>query len=187
MCNIEQEEHFLISRLLENDSEAFNLLYQKYVKVLFSYGYELGAVQDLEDAIQDVFISLLTRNEQLKCVKNLKYFLIGCLRNRLIDLARQRSKIEFINEYKHEHAVSSNILEDLTKREKQMELRLYIKQLSLNLTARQKECIDLYYIKELKYNEIARHLNITIHSAQKLVSRAILMIRKGSAVSEKVG
>lgn len=180
---MEQNDQRLIERFLKGDNDAYAVLYKKYARILFSYGSGFNITPaNLEDAVQDVFYQVLIKREQLRGVTNIKYFLIFALRNRLIDILRKTTSKEFLENVDSEYSVHITILDDLIEKEEQIKLQKRIEKLLNHLTVRQKEAIYLRYTQCLEYEEIAKILNMTPHSAQKLVSRAILKMR-GDAIT----
>ncbi|WP_080903586.1 RNA polymerase sigma factor [Parabacteroides sp. Marseille-P3160] len=74
-------------KFLAGDDESFNLLYNRYVQVLFSYGLQFISDRELlKDCIQDTFVKMYDAREHLHHVSNVNVYLRITLKNRLINI-----------------------------------------------------------------------------------------------------
>lgn len=168
------------TKKMKDLKSSFSQLYNVYINELYSYGKALGmGNEDLEDAIHDVFLQIIDRQNQLNLdFDNIKFYLFRCLRNRMIS-DRRKSKdlenVDNIDEYTFSIKVTS--LDSLIEEEEKVLLSNRIETLLLSLTNRQREAIYLRYMQDLSYEEIASLLDITEKGSRKLVSRAIENIR----------
>ncbi len=170
----------IISDFLDGNDEAYTLLYKMYVKELYSYGRALTTnIDQVKDAIQDVFYKILSHRNLLKDVNNLKSFLFISLKNRIIDMNRTATTVSD-EELQTSTFIVNNvtILDNLIEEEDRKEICSKVKKLLNELTSRQREAVCLRYIYNMKYEDIARILNMQNEkSARNLVSRAIEKLR----------
>ena len=69
----------------KGDVRAFEQLYNRYFEVLANYGYRYCTdKQQLEDAIQDVFVDVWRRRQHLADVESVKFYLFRALRHQVI-------------------------------------------------------------------------------------------------------
>lgn len=164
---------------MERES-IFLYLYNEHVNDLYAYGKALGVPhEDLQDVIHDVFLHIMNHYEGLNmCNGNIKFYLLRCLKNKIISNARTKVKacgIENVNEYDFSLHVTG--LDLLIDKEERIKLLTRIKEMLYCLTSRQREAIYLRYMQELSYEEIAEILNITAKGSRKLVSRAMIELK----------
>jgi RNA polymerase sigma-70 factor (ECF subfamily) len=81
----------LVQGLTEGRSEAFAALYDRFGGALFQVALAmLGSRQDAEDAVQDVFVSLVRARQRLGGVENLRAYLFASLRHAALKLSAGR-------------------------------------------------------------------------------------------------
>ena len=155
-------------------------LYTKYVNGLFNYGVSMGfSEQVCMDAIHDVFCNLYA-NEKCENILNIKHYLFGSLKNRLIDIYRKSSKISTFQVEDLPFTIEVSILDTIIADDERAILKANVEKLLKTLTNRQRESIYLRYMQELSYEEISVLLDMTPESARKLVHRSIEKMRKSA-------
>ena len=153
--------------------------YTEHVDSMYSYGCKFTADRELvKDCIQDIFVKL-SEKEDISAIKNMKFYLLRSLKNRLID-ELSKAKSEGIDEddsfaYIHDISDPNSLMEfDETQRLRKQ----YIEKIFENLTGRQKEAIYLYYIEEMSYNEICQLLKMNYQSVRNTIHRALVRLRE---------
>lgn len=152
-------------------------IYDEYVDGLFNYGMKMIADRELvKDCIQDVFVKMYTKREELDLADNTKSYLYVSLRNRIMDEFRHKK-------YYADKEINDNIIKDVddgddVSAKEDMESRLsavdgYVSHLS----PRQRQIITLYYMERQKYNDICRIMGINYHSARNLLCRSLMRLR----------
>ncbi|MDR1720340.1 MAG: RNA polymerase sigma factor [Dysgonamonadaceae bacterium] len=174
----DEADRLLLASFLKNDEQAFVALYHKYVDELFAYGLGLGFEREnIKDAIQDTFFKFYINKQQWKGVTRPKYYLLGMLRNRLIDLYRSVNKENATAVADMPFQLETSVLDDIIEREEKHALEQRVDLLLDLLTERQKEAVYLRFIQELEYEEIGKMLQMTAPAVRKLVSRAVKRMR----------
>lgn len=80
------DEHELLSRIAEGDRAAFQQLYRYYLNDTYSLALAfLHSPQAAEDIVQELFIKLWLKKEQLPSIDNFKAYIMVSLRNMLIN------------------------------------------------------------------------------------------------------
>jgi RNA polymerase sigma factor (sigma-70 family) len=134
----------------------------------------------LEDAVQDVFLHLIERGYRPWEGKNVKYYLLNCLKNRLRSIARREARHERVEATgEPRFTIKVDGFEIIEEEEERLALARRLENMLRGLTDRQREAIYLRYTQELGFDEIARLLGISTKSARKLVYRAIEQMRAG--------
>jgi RNA polymerase sigma factor (sigma-70 family) len=178
---LEQDDKQLIESFLSGNESAYSLVYNKYSDPMYAYGMGMGFEEEtILDAIHDVFYKLYFDRKLLKEVMHLKFYLFRMLKNRLLDIYKAQAESCDLEEYEYSFSIqpSLSVLDDLINEEESKALQEKVQSLLTCLTERQNEAIYLRYMQEMEYEEIAILLNMTPHATRKLVSRAILRMRK---------
>ncbi|MDY9919210.1 MAG: sigma-70 family RNA polymerase sigma factor [Proteiniphilum sp.] len=158
-------------------------IYTLYVDDLFIYGCYLGFEREtVKDAVHDVFVKITTSSDNLDNISNIKFYLFRSLKNRLLDIHKNKKEhigLENIDTTQERpFNIQVNVEELLIEREEQKQIKTEIEQMLNALTDRQREIIYLRYVQEYDYDQIAELLHISVHGCRKLVSKAILSLRE---------
>lgn len=166
-------------RSFNNLHMAFSSLYLKYADVLLSYGYGLGyEKEDIEDAMQDIFFNLYSKNPTLDGINNIKFYLFYGLKNRLLNSARNKKAGRIVDIEEVDFTTEVSINDELVANEERKAIKERVEFGLSKLTSRQREAIYLRYINELEYDEIASLLSMTKPSVRNLVFRALKEMRE---------
>lgn len=175
------DDKALLASFLKGDDNAFSSIYYKYVDELFVYGLSMGFEREtLKDAIQDTFFRLYTNKKNLKEVQHLKYYLIGMLRNRLLDIYKSSGKENYMSPHELPPLLEENVLDNIIEQEEKRFLEQQVNNLLDVLTDRQKNAVYLRFIKEMEYEKIGSMLDMTGPAVRKLISRAMKRMREES-------
>jgi RNA polymerase sigma factor (sigma-70 family) len=162
------------------DSTAFDLVYQRHVRGLYNYGYNLCHQASLtEDAIQDLFVYLYDHRTTLGPTDNIQFYLFRSLRRRLAK-AQARKEILEADGYQFDQAqfvcadISSQLIEDEVTQQQQRALRMQINE----LPKRQREAIFLLYMEGFSYTEVADTMDLEVKSVYNLVNKAVQFLRQ---------
>jgi RNA polymerase sigma factor (sigma-70 family) len=145
----------------------------RYGNSLFPYP------EKVQDCVQDVFTDLWIYRDKLSDKVVVKAYLLACVRkritrsqerDRIFRLSSSADTIEFLFDFSIEH----ELISDETTASKVSHLN----QLINDLPSRQKEALYLRYTQELSVDQIADTLNINYQSANNLLHRALLSLRK---------
>jgi len=86
-------ENELAARLAAGDEAAFAQLYNRYWNKIYSLALiYLKSVELAEDAVQEAFLKLWARREQIAKVENLEAFIFIMGRNQIIDFLKNKTK-----------------------------------------------------------------------------------------------
>lgn len=171
-------------KLKSGDEKALGALYETYIDALYQYGIAFIYNEELvQDCIQDLFIHLWDKRENLNIPNDGKSYLIVSLRNRILNSIKKSKKTSLSN-------IDDNFMKDveisidekiIAAEHTKEELAKLNKELS-ELSARQKEIIYLKFNKGLDYDQIAEILDINYQSARNLVHRTLMVLRKNMLI-----
>lgn len=162
------------------DEKAFSHLFEKHYAHLIRYGNSLSPLKDkVQDCVQEVFTDIWIYRESISESIVVKAYLLSSVRKRI---ARQQERdrffgkttsidtIEFLLDFSIEH----DLIADETTANKVFNLNKLLNE----LPSRQKEALYLRYHQGLSVDEIASTLDVNYQSANNLLYRAVLNLRK---------
>ena len=173
------DDRMLWQRFRQGDEEAFTLLYQRYVRVLYSYGKKLIADEAVvEDLVQDLFIDLWQSRSRLADAESPRFYLFRSLRRRIHKNCNGRFNVrwDLIDEEFHPVALpkESEIIESEQTQKQKDELDAWLK----SLPGRQYEVMMLRFYQDFSYSQISQILTINEQSVRNLVQRAVSKLRQ---------
>ena len=179
----EEAAQTLLAAYRQGDQNAFMSLYDMYAEMLLNYGLCITSDKELvKDCVQDVFIKLISKSQDLQVTKVTSYLLIS-LRNRLLDEFRRKN---YITETAVEDIRISTTVEDEENAyildESSLNNVRKVQILMDELTPRQRQVFILYYIEQRKYEDICDIMQMNYHSVRNLVHRGMLKLRAAVAV-----
>lgn len=180
----EEAAQTLLAAYRQGDQNAFMSLYDMYAEMLLNYGLCITSDKELvKDCVQDVFIKLISKSQDLQVTKVTSYLLIS-LRNRLLDEFRRKN---YMTETAVEDIrISSTTVEDVENSyildESSLNNVRKVQILMNELTPRQRQVFTLYYIEQRKYEDICDIMQMNYHSVRNLVHRGMLKLRAAVAV-----
>lgn len=174
------DDSALWNSLKEGNENAFSLLFKRHYPHLIQYGNSfLPFPEKVQDCVQDVFTDIWIYREKLSDNVVVKAYLLASVRKRITrSLERDRifrfsssiDTVEFLFDFSIEH----HLISDETAASKVSHLNHLIN----DLPSRQKEALYLRYTQELTVDQIADTLDINYQSANNLLHRALLNLRK---------
>ena len=148
--------------------KIFESIYLKYYPALLVYGKNITNDEMLiEDAIQELFITLWKKQETLTIHSSFENYLFVAFRNNLIRKVKKNAMDE----------ITFDIIDEPTSNEiegKEKKLKQFLEK----LPPRQKEVLFLRYYQNKSYFEIAEILGISYQVARNFSYRAIKFLKK---------
>jgi len=165
----------LIESLKKGDPKAYTYMVDTYHSKLCVYAYNLIHDHDAaEDIVQNVFIRVWKKRNQLNPQFSLQNFLYRSVYNEFIDHYR-KSKSVIPLEKKHIDTLSTIIEEDDNSLDKLIAL---VKQEIENLPPKCKQAFLLSKQEGLTNIEIAEYLNVSIKTVEAHITGAFSLLRK---------
>ncbi|MCR8668965.1 RNA polymerase sigma factor [Aestuariibaculum sp. M13] len=176
MNNHIYENSDLINALKQGEAKAYSFLVDHFHHKLCIYAFSLCHDDDIaKDIVQNVFISIWKRREDLNPSFNFKNLLYKSVYNEFIDHHRKRRKVLEL-EKKYIEGLSTIIEED---HEKSLEkLILLVKQEIENLPKKCKQTFLLSKRDGLTNIEISEYLNVSIKAVEANMTKAFKILRK---------
>ncbi len=171
-----QDDAALATRASAGDAEAFGILYDRYVDVVYRYAYyRVRNEAEAEDVTSEVFFKALRAMPSYKPRQPLLAWLYRIARNAIIDRARrQRPQVEFEDAVKH--APPESVVDPdagIDRLSDSLQLRSAI----AALTPLQQDVIILRYVEGLDTKEIGRILGRRDGTVRGIEFRALGALR----------
>lgn len=167
-------------RFCKGDREALGIIYRGHIDDLYHYGMNFCRDSErVKDCLQDLFQCLWLNREHISMeVKNIRYYLISCLRRRLLR-SLEKSRRNYT-----EAPGDSFDFELIPPREDiiiqnetyNQQLTQLLEGISI-LSRRQREAIYLRFYQNLSYAEIAKLMFMKVESVYNLISKAIGLLK----------
>jgi len=176
MYKLNADSQFLINRLKQGEESAYELLFNEFYRVLTVYANKY--VRDIETAkeiVQDLFVHLYEKRENLDINSSLKSYLFRSTHNRCINyINAQKIRIQHA-EYVFKTAdATENILEqEVNKTELEQALFTAINQLP-------PKCQSIFKMNRfegLSNTEIAEKLKLSKRTVETQISKALRILR----------
>ena len=168
----------LLKEFVNGNLAAFSKLYNLHVNMLYNYGSRLTTDMELlKDCIQDVFIKIYNKQNELESVQNFKSYLLISLKNKLCDESRKRIHLSDAAVEELDVTSGENVEADYIAAEKVQQTNSFVTGLLNKLSPRQRTTIEMYYIEEQKYEDICVAMQMNYQSVRNLIHRGMLKLR----------
>lgn len=164
---------------IKGDEQAFEQLHKMFFPVLYNYALKMQfGDEDLsDDSIQELFIKLWMKRDNLPEVNSVKAYLITSLRRHILNKIRNRHLAELKVRVLLQPDIEFSQDEIVMKKEEDSMLHNKILALLNTLPKRQKEVIYLHYFVGMDHNQIADVMGINYQSVSNLKQKAIDKMR----------
>ena len=172
--NTESQWSELWVKFKNGDANAFGIIYNEHIDFLFNYGKSITRnVEIIEDSIQDLFLYLLSRKDQIITPNYVQYYLLKAYKRILIEKIRIERKTEArIDDgaMDFEFEIETEGIEEKEIEERKIAL---IENLIENLDPKKKEVIFLKFQSGLSYAEISDIVGVQPSSVKQIVYRVM--------------
>lgn len=174
------DDSILWNALKLGDEKAFSSLFKKYYIHLVRYGNSFSPFPEkVQDCVQDVFTDIWVYKNSLNDNVVVKAYLLSSVRKRIARLHerdhifRKTTTVDLVP-FSFDFTIEDQLIADETTAVKVSQLN----QLINDLPVRQKEALYLRYHQGLNIEQISELLDVNYQSANNLIHRALLNIRK---------
>ncbi len=164
---------------VNGETAALDVIYNSHVDLLYSYGTKICANTGLvEDAIQDLFLYLLSKRGKLASPNFIRLYLLKSFKRILFEkMIKERQYLNNSEQHKFKFDLILEESEVLEKNLKEKKLEM-IEGLIKNLDTGKREVLFLKFYSGLSYDEIGEIAGIKPDSAKKIVYRIITSFRE---------
>ncbi len=169
-------DHELVSLLKQRDNAAYKEIYERYWPVLYRHARRmLQNESDVSDVIQDVFVVLWSKCEQLHLTVSLSSYLYAAVRNRILDLFKRNkvmdAHLDSLKNFPEQQADGADFLI------REQELAAIIEQEIAFLPERMRAVFELKRKSNLSYKEIAVEMGISELTVKTQMNKAIKALK----------
>lgn len=173
----EATDEQLFARVNQGSEQAFELVYEKYHKLLYVLAYRYLMDKDrAEDAVQNVFVKLWEYRERLNIGISLRNFLFTMTKNHVLNVIRdENTALE--KQYELAQCASEyddDLVEKLEKRER---MALFYEAVD-KLPPQKKAICRMKVEEELSTKEIAERMNLSVNTIKTHYAEALKAIRQ---------
>lgn len=170
------EEKILFEAIRNNDEKAFEKLFHQYYSHLCVFASRI--LQDdisAEETVQDFFVKLWEKRQQLSIETSLKNYLFRSIKNLCLNLIKHNK-----TRLHHAQTILSDAKNNQTEEDNFFEIGLAekIEESIQSLPDKRREIFLLSRKEGLKYREIAERLNISIKTVEAQMSLSIKALRE---------
>ena len=175
-----EQEQTLWKDMISGNKKSFEDLYKQYFQALINYGFRITKNENLiEDAVQELFISIWNNRTNLSEVNEVKFYLFRSLKNRIL---RQLEKDVF--DKSEDVDVYLDFLISISEEQKKIDSEQFdanletLQRAIAHLPIRQQEVINLKYYHDFTLDEIAKLMDVNKQSVSNLLFRSYAILRK---------
>lgn len=173
--NSNLDENKLLFELSQGNEIAFTNLYNRYKNVVYSSAFKITKSKTLsEEVVQDVFMKIWLKREELKDIADFESYLFISGRNHIFNMIKKIAREDiFKNDLKNTDS-SFNATDSFLKDE---QYDILLSQILLKLPPQQQKIYQMAKIEGLSYQKIAEILDISPLTVKKHMAQALKLIR----------
>jgi RNA polymerase sigma-70 factor (ECF subfamily) len=168
------QDKLLLLKLKEGSSGAFDTLYEKYWKGIYTAAFKrLQDPDQAKDITQDVFLQLWLKREENN-IDNLPAYLFTATKNKVYNWMEKERKFTPVPELLLQLKTSRDQTDaEILKKEFMMAYEALID----TLTQSQQQIFRMRYQQDLSTSEIAERLDISRKTVQNQLGKAVAQLR----------
>lgn len=167
----------LLERIAQKDGRALSLIHARYYEKLCESAYKKVADEAIvEEIVQDVFLVLWDKAAQLDVNGDVKNYLFAILRNKV--LYEFRSQITRLKSAALFEPLNEVFTTDASHLLQAKELERRLNAVIEELSPQSREAFKLSRYEQMSYKKIAAHMDISVATVEKHVSKALAVLRK---------
>ncbi|WP_020530603.1 RNA polymerase sigma-70 factor [Flexithrix dorotheae] len=168
-------ESSLIEKLLQKEKSTFDYVFKKYYTELCRYGLKITGNEEVtEEIVQDIFVYVWEKGDQLNIQTNLKGYLLKAVKNRSINYLKSQLANQHFEEIQP-HTMSDEVSGH--SEIENSELELIIKRGINQLPNKCQLIFKLSRHTGLTYEEISKELNISKKTVEAQMGIALKKLR----------
>jgi len=155
---------------------SFEAIYKKYRPALMQFAYSITRnVDDAEEVVNDVFIAIWERHQDLLGIETLKSYLFRAVKNRCLNqLKRNRLPFDDMREEMPVPSKDHNALDHMLAKESGARINDLIDKLPTKC----KQVFLFSRVHELSYKEIAELMDISPKTVENQIGLALKFLKE---------
>lgn len=167
----------MLEQLQSGDNKALETLYRLYYVQLCQVAFKkLGDELLVEELVQDVFLNLWAKRNDLDVNGSLIAYLYATLRNRALHEIRAKmiQSRHYLQIQQQHSAQIPNPEDDYVAKETELKVMKVIE----SLPAQCREAFRLSREEQLSYKAIAAQMNISVNTVEKHIGKALKILKR---------
>ncbi len=161
-------ESKLIERLKEKDEKAFEIIYNKYVNLIYYIAFSIvKSKEDAEEVVQDTFLNMFNAIDSYNENNKFKQWLMQIARNLSYNKVTRNKEKNTIKDNEYINSVKAN--------SEEVDLLLTIKGI---LDLESSHIVILRIVYNFSFKEIAKECNMTVNKVQGMYYQALKKLKK---------
>ena len=161
-----------IERLINGDEKVFKSLFDySYVGMVQRAVYYTNDLDTAEDIVQEVFMRLWEKREELRGIQNIQGYLLFSIRNKCLNLLEHQQVMDKYRQYCLLQEVSDEEDEPETFIEK-------VGNLLNKLPEKRRKVLEMSVLESKSYAEIAASLSISLNTVKDHINKAYAFLRE---------
>ena len=172
-----ENEEVIVSRLINKDKGAFELVFNQYYGVMVLYASRfMDTREEAEEVVQDVFVKFWEKCESLAPDSSVKSYLYRSVHNSCLNIIKHEKVKDGYKQHLLQ-VLESSYQTDVELRDPDA-IRKRINDEIEKLPPRCSEIFKLSRFEGLKYQEIAEHLDISVKTVEVQMGKALKVLRE---------
>jgi RNA polymerase sigma factor (sigma-70 family) len=175
------DDKIMWQRFISGDVEAFDFLMSSQFRILFHYGSKFSKDKEfVKDCIQDLFLGLWERRDNLSVEIPVKPYLMASLRRLMHRKHEVKARLaeDHFEGQEGLFEIEFSVEQEYIEKESTVALSHKLKKLLEELPLRQKEVIYLKFYQELDRNQISEIMEVSPQTVSNLLQIAIKHLKK---------
>jgi len=172
-----QEEQFIIQRMIEGDKRAFKYFFDKYYRELCNFvNIYLKDEMLAEEVVQDIFVYFWENKQKIKIHSSVKAYLFGASKYKSLNVLRsQKDNLVWFEAIE----VSENYIDEIPTEQFSgiEEFRKILNDAILQLPEKCREIFLLSKKQELSNKQVAEQLGISVKTVENQMTIALKKLR----------
>ncbi|MCE7067777.1 RNA polymerase sigma factor [Dyadobacter sp. CY326] len=162
-------------KVTQGDEQAFAELYNYYKTPALRFTTSLlKDEEEAENMVQDVFIKIWVKREQIKPEYNFNSYLFTCLRNMAFDHFKKVEKSELLRK---NYMEAMKVVEEDEREESERRINLVVNAVE-SLSVKRRQILRLNIEEGKSYQEIAEFLRISKNTVKNQLVKAKQILRE---------
>lgn len=158
------------------DEDSFEQMFKEHFNALHSYATLMLRDEELaEDIVQQMFLKLWEKRQELAVETSLRAFLYRCVHNDCLNYLKHL-KVKAGFESHTTYAMKDHTVEPI----QDVQLKELQQRLQAALAELPEQCLTVFQMsrfEELKYREIADRLGVSVKAVEKQMGKALKLLR----------
>ena len=174
---MQYSDHDIAAALRNGDETIFEEVFRSYYPALCRYARSiLNEPEAAEEAVQQTFIAVWEKRENIHFSVSLKAYLYRAVHNRCLnEIEKQKVRREYAADHMQQPETAA-MPADAPQRQK--ELQTLIREAIDRLPEQCGKIFRLSRFEEMKYAEIAEHLGISVKTVENQMGKALRLMRE---------